>query len=356
MNRLGAEKIYYHSEKLIEIKEKGDTYPVHMTLGVVDYCNHKCIFCNTEFATSDNRRHNSIDKDTLVRFLRDAYRHGLKAITICGSGEPLIYKDIIPLLYEIHSIGIDIGIFTNGYMLNEDIRKAILDTCTFVRCSINASNQIEHETVHRVKNQFECIKNNIASLVKEKKLRNAQLPTIGTQFVFYEENYKSIPMVAKLWREVGVDYCEIKPLIEGEGSSVGQLVFPALDVNEVRNQMEIAKTYECDGYDVYTKYGQYLNSISKEERTYKKCYGQAITANMWSDGNVYLCSNQEHEKDILGNVYESSFEEIWNGEKRKKRISEINLKVCPRGCKCDAINEKIWDYLYPDKLIHSNFI
>lgn len=356
MNRLGAEKIFYHADRLAELKEKGDTYPVHMTLGVVDYCNHNCIFCNTAFATEDVTRKNSIDMTKLLKFLRDAKNHGLKAITICGSGEPLIYKDIIPLLYGVKEMGIDIGIFTNGFMLNDEIRRAILETCTFVRISINASNQKEHETVHRVKNQFEYIKNNIKSLVEEKKELKQVLPTIGAQFVFYEDNYISIEAVAKLWKEVGVDYCEIKPLIEGEGSAVGNTVFSTKDIDGVRQQMQLAKKQEVEGYDVYTKYGQYLNSISDDVRKYKKCYGQAITANMWSDGNVYLCSNQEHEKDIVGNIYENSFEEIWNGEKRKKRVEQIDVKECPRGCKCDAINEQIWDFLHPNEEIHHNFI
>jgi len=47
MERLGSEKIIYNAERLVDIKEKGDTYPVHMAIGLTDYCNHKCIFCDT---------------------------------------------------------------------------------------------------------------------------------------------------------------------------------------------------------------------------------------------------------------------------------------------------------------------
>ena len=78
--------------------------------------------------------------------------------------------------------------------------------------------------------------------------------------------------------------------------------------------------------------------------------------NLWSDGNMYICSNQEHEKDIIGNIYKNSFMEIWHGDKRKKRIQQIRVEECPRGCRCDPLNEVIWDYLYPDKLVHPNFI
>lgn len=356
MNRLGAEKVIYNADRLVDIKEKGDTYPVHMIIGLTDYCNHKCIFCNTEFATADKSRVHTMDRKILVGFLKQAKEAGLKAVTICGSGEPLIYPEIKELLYELNNMKLDIGIFTNGFKLTKDIRDAILDTCTFVRCSINASNTEEHEIVHQVKNNFEVIVNNVYELVKEKKRRNQKLPTIGTQFVFYEENYRSIVDATKLWKDIGVDYFEIKPLIEGEGSSVGIKVFPAKNKEEVRYQMQLAKELEDENFLVYTKYGQYLNTITENKRKYSKCYGHAIDPNLWSDGNLYLCSNQEHEKDIIGNIYEESFLEIWHGEKRKHRIEQIDVSKCPRGCRCDALNEIIWEYLYPNELIHPNFI
>ena len=354
MERLGAEKVIYNVDRLIDIKERGDTYPVHMAIGITDYCNHRCIFCNTEFATTDKTRMHQIERDVLLRFLKEAKSVGLKAVTICGSGEPLIYPEIETLLYDIHNLGLEIGIFTNASKLTGKIRKAVLDTCTFVRCSINASNSEEHTIVHQVKNEFKEILNNVQALVNEKKQQGNSLPTIGTQFVFYEKNYRSILAAARLWKEVGVDYFEIKPLIEGEGSSVGKKIFSARDVEGVETQMELAKELEEESFQVYTKFEQYLKTISENTRKYKVCYGQALSSSLWSDGNLFICPNHEHEKDIIGNIYENSFMEIWNGDKRKRRIQKINVDMCPRGCRCDALNEVVWDCLYPDPLLHPN--
>lgn len=356
MERLGAEKVIYNADRLTDIKTRGDAYPVHMVIGLTDYCNHKCIFCNSEFATADVTRIHSIDRDVLLKFLKEAKEAGLKAITICGSGEPLLYPEIGALLYAIHDIGLDIGIFTNGSKLTKEIRTAVLETCTFVRCSINASNNEEHETVHRVKNEFEKIVDNVQALVNEKKAKGTDLPTIGTQFVFYNENYRSISAATKLWKEIGVDYFEIKPLIEGEGSSVGKTVFSAQNTEEVKEQMRRAKEMEDVSFQVYAKYGQYIKTLSENQRKYRVCYGHALDPNLWSDGNMYLCSNHEHQEDIIGNIYENSFMEIWHGEKRRKRIQQIRVDECPRGCRCDTLNEVIWDYLYPNVLVHPNFI
>ncbi len=356
MDKLSGKKIYYHVKKLIDIKERGDTFPIHMTIGLTDYCNHRCIFCNSEFATADSTRIDVIDKDVLISFLSDAYKYGLRAVTICGSGEPLIYPDITSLLYKIKEIGLDIGIFTNGAKMRGEIQKAILDTCTFVRGSVNASNSNEHEKVHRVKGDFNLIVENFRQLVNLKKLKNQELPTIGTQFVFYDENYKSMVEAARLWKEVGVDYFEIKPLIEGEDTSVGNTVFSAKNLEEVFECMKLAKQFETSEYKVYAKINQYKKTIEPNTRRYNKCYGHCIVANLWSDGNIYFCQNHEHERDIIGNIYKQSFIDIWKGEMRKKRIEKINLADCPRACRCDEINETIWDYLHPNPNNHPNFV
>lgn len=356
MSRLGAEKIIYHADRLLDIKEKRDAYPVHMVVGLTDYCCHKCIFCNSEFVTADTARIDTIDAKVLLKFLEEAKEAGLKAITLCGSGEPLLHPQIEEILYSVHAMGLDIGIFTNASRMTENIRKAMLETCTFVRCSVTASNSVEHEIVHQVKNDFDNVVGNIRALVKGKKELGQKFPTIGTQFVFYDQNYKSIEAATKLWKEVGVDYFEIKPLIDGDGSSVGVKVFSATDKEGVRHQMELAKKLETDEYQVYTKYNQYEKTLAEKSRTYKMCYGHALDPNLWSDGNMYICSNHEQEKDIIGSIYESSFMEIWHGEKRKQRIQQIRVEECPGGCRCDPINEVIWDYLYPDQEVHPNFI
>lgn len=356
MERLGAEKVIYHADRLIDIKNTGDAYPVHMTIGVTDYCCHSCIFCYTEFATEDTSRIHSIDKNTLLKFLQEAKNVGLKAVTICGSGEPLIYPDIEGLLYELHEMGLEIGIFTNASRMTYSIRKAILETCTFLRCSVNASNSREHEMIHRVKNDFDNVVGNIRSLVKEKEQSGQRLPTIGTQFVFYDQNYHSIYKAAELWKDIGVDYFEIKPLIAGAGNAVNVTVFPASDTAAVLEQMKRAKELEDESFQVYAKCEQYLNTMSLRDRKYKVCYGHALVPNLWSDGNLYICNNQEHANDIIGNIYESSFMEIWHGDRRKRRIQQIQVDKCPRGCRCDDLNDYIWDYLYPDILVHPNFV
>lgn len=116
-----------------------------------------------------------------------------------------------------------------------------------------AAQAAEHEMVHRVKGDFDNVVGNIRALVEGKKKLGTPLPTIGTQFVFYDKNYMSIYNAAKLWKDVGVDYFEVKPVIEGEGSAVNISVFPAKDTEAVEKQMLMAEELADDTYTVYVK-------------------------------------------------------------------------------------------------------
>lgn len=355
MNRLGPEKLIYHLEQLLEIKEKGDTFPVHMAVGLTEYCCHKCIFCYSEFATADTTKKATMDKEVLLRFLKEAKSYGLKAVTLIGAGEPLLHPQIVSILYEIRDIGLDIGIFTNGSRIKPELRTAILDTCTFVRFSVNAGNAEEHEKVHRVKNDFENVVNNIRLLVNEKRERQAIFPTLGTQMVFYEDNYKSIYEAAKRWKTLGIDYFAIKPVISGEGNGM-DIAMPAKNAEDVKRQMELALGQADENFEVYAKYDQYIETQREHGRKYRKCYGQALEANLWADGNLFFCPNREQTEDIIGNIYERSFLEIWHGEKRMDMLKNMNFKRCVKGCRCHFMNEFIEDCFFPDESIHPNFI
>src|SRR5258705_5674702 len=38
-------KVFHHIDRVHELATTGDTRPVHMTIGLTNYCNHKCSWC-----------------------------------------------------------------------------------------------------------------------------------------------------------------------------------------------------------------------------------------------------------------------------------------------------------------------
>lgn len=356
INRLSAEKVFYHSEKLLELKNTGDTWPVHMQIGLTSFCNHKCIFCHGGHNDISRAEKTEMDLNVLMRCLEQAKKHGLKAVTFVGNGEPLAYSRIDELLERLRDMGLEVGVFSNGGLLNEKRRELIADFATFIRFSVNGSNEEEHSKVHQVKGQFHKVTENIKALVELRKAKGKRLPTIGAQMVFYEDNYKSIYNATKMWKEIGVDYFEIKPLVETP-FGLHENARQTKDKAEIVRQMEKAKTLADENFAVYAKYNMYETTIDNPKRSYDKCYGQAISVDLLENGNLPICASCEFSDEYsCGNIYEQDFEEIWTSERRKNILKNLDISKCKNGCKQHPLNEVIWDYLHPNKEHHPNFI
>lgn len=357
MHRLSFEKVFYHIDQLYDFYKRGDNYPVHMTVGLTTYCNHRCVFCYSDFETADPRKNINADADKFLEAFKEAYDVGLKSISLVGTGEPLLHKDVTKIIRGIKEIGLDVAVYTNGVMVKNEIKEVILDCCTWIRLSCNAKDTEEHNRIHRANNDFEKIVANFRDLVSLRNKRGQQFPTIGCQFVVSNDNYSSMLEAAKIWKDIGLDYFAIKPVYKQKKNA-----YQPEYIKNYESAMEIMqKTAELEDekFKVYVKYEQFEKVLSADYRKrYGKCYGHAFSTAMLADGNIYLCGNlHSEERYSFGNIYrDGGFKKIWHSERRKKIIQSINLKECPARCRNDLLNEILWDLKHPCPQIHPNFL
>ena len=61
-----------------------------------------------------------------------------------------------------------------------------------------------------------------------------------------------------------------------------------------------------------------------------------------ADGSVDLCCAYKGIKEwSIGNINDKNFEDIWNNEKMKELLKNIDICKCPPMCKADEINRLI---------------
>ena len=357
MNRLSFEKVFYHMDQLYDFHKKNDNYPVHFTIGLTSYCNHRCLFCYGDYETSNPNKNFSIQKDVLLTILKEAFECGLKSVSLVGTGEPLLHKNSAEIIEGIKSIGIEVAVYTNGVMVKGDIAEAILDCCTWVRVSCNAADVNEHNHIHQCKNDFKNIIDNFRNLISKKKKRGAQFPTIGCQFAAFQDNYLSMYDAAKLWKSVGIDYFAIKPVYKHPKNTNQKNNL--LDYSKVEQLMEKTLSLQDDSFIVYAKFDQFRDVLSTDyARSYKTCFGHAFSSVILADGKMYLCGNlHSEERYCIGNIYNGdSFKDLWSSEKRKNVIKNIDVNVCPKRCRNDPLNNILWDMKNPNLDIHPNFL
>ena len=73
MDFLGFEKLLYHPERLQLLREGRPQFPLHLTISLGNYCNHKCLWCTAyEFQQT---KANQIDKDELLNLIAKYFRN-----------------------------------------------------------------------------------------------------------------------------------------------------------------------------------------------------------------------------------------------------------------------------------------
>ncbi len=95
------------------------------------------------------------------------------------------------------------------------------------------------------------------------------------------------------------------------------------------------------------------------ERGYKQCLALPFMVYIDAKGNLWPCIVfMGQEQFSYGNLYNASFEEIWEGERRKKLIQEFSQmdleKNCRELCRLDEMNKYLNDLRNPG--LHVNFI
>ncbi len=107
------------SNKTYPLKDSFDRRIDYLRISITDKCNLKCIYCMPSKRPRYFKEPDILTDKEIVRFVRIAYKQGLRKVRITG-GEPLLRKNIIELISSIKDIGIyDLSLTTNGIILSK---------------------------------------------------------------------------------------------------------------------------------------------------------------------------------------------------------------------------------------------
>ncbi|MFH1326797.1 MAG: radical SAM protein [archaeon] len=371
-DRLDFNKIFYNGDRVTTLLEKGDITPIHMTLGFTGYCDHQCLWCTVDHLHSlrrEERNKVDIDPDNLLAFLKEAYQEGLKAVTIVGSGEPLLHSKAKYMLDEMKKMGLDIGMFSNGSQFPKHV-DTLLKNMTFVRVSLDAATIETHRKLHGGHPQ--SFNYAIDGLREMAKRRIGKFPTLGMQFVASQHNVHEIEKAALLAKEIGLDYISYKPMMKNPKNPTHDKNMLVLDEN-LQEIFKKVKAFETNGFKVYTKPEQFEQVLTRETfnqyKDYALCLGHFFSPYIDSDGTVYVCTEKNSEPGFAyGSINNVGFKEMWNSSRRRDIIRSIDLNHCFAACRQDPLNKILWGLSEdevkrktekvgdPDPSIHPNFV
>lgn len=348
--RMDSHKLIYHPERVAAWKRGENIYPIELEIGLTNACNHRCIFCAVDYT---GYKPTMLEADLIKLRISEFAEKGVKSIIYAGEGEPLLNKDAADIINFTKKSGIDAALSTNGALLTPEASRDCLASLTWIRFSTAAIREKTYEKIHQCrKGELKTVLNNIQEAVRTKKDQGLKT-TIGAQLLLLPDNKDEVVEMAKEMKKIGVDYFTVKPFSQHPSS--GNIL--QVDYQEL---LELERELEGIGTEEFKIYFR-AHSMKKLacERGYKQCLALPFMVYIDAKGNLWPCIVfMGQEQFSYGNLYNASFEEIWEGERRKKLIQEFSQmdleKNCRELCRLDEMNKYLNDLRNPG--LHVNFI
>lgn len=358
--RLDGHKLIYHLDRVNAWLRGERIAPIHIDMGLTKFCNMGCIYCIG--VTQMMSKGTMIQQDALLRFIDDCGRLQVRSIAFIGDGEPTLNPAMYDAIVQTKKLGIDIGVGTNGLLLDMKRVDDVLKNSTFIRINLSSAEPKSFQVIHQSKtNSFNIIIEKLKTMVKIKK-ENKYNCTIGLQMVLIPENFDQILKLAELGKEIGVDYLQIKQCSDTEYKELG--INPK-DYLKAESALRAAEKLSEENYFVKVKWNKI--NIFNETEVYKKgfrrydiCYGTPFLGQISGNGKVYPCGPFfGKERFYMGDIHTESYYTIVKSDGYWKVHQDIidNVDVhydCTVGCRQDYINKFLWDFKNPPE--HINFI
>ena len=348
--RMDSHKLIYHPDVVARWMKGENIYPIEVEISPSGACNHRCVFCAVDYI---GYQPDFLDKDIILRDIAKMGQKGLKSVICSGEGEPLLNKNMPDIANGIKACGVDVAMSSNGALFTKDKAKECLGAFTWIRFSVASMERESYDKIQRGKpGDLEKVKENLTEAVgikRDQKLKT----TLGVQCLLLPDNMAQLPDMARQCREIGVDYLTIKPYSQHlHSENTFQIDYEAMLTLE--NEV---KQYETDRFSVYFR----ANAMKKvhQEKSYRQCLGLPFMTHIDAKGNVWPCVAHIGTKEFCyGNIYEQSFEEIWEGTRRQEILHQLHKldinKICREACRLDEINRYLDDLKNPGE--HVNFI
>ena len=318
--------------------EHGSSSPLIVELDTTEACNLACRGCISEEITN---KANSFTNEHLLRLAKELNEAGVKGVILIGGGEPLAHHAAGDLITYLGENDISIGITTNGVFIDKHL-DAISKYSSWTRVSVDAatSEMFDHLRPSKCgKPTFTKVIENMRKLAEKKKGKLGYSFLIRTPADGHgiKSNISEIYDAAKLAKDIGCDYFEVKPSYEFENNK-DHFLRPHDPKDMKHAEEEIARLIELetDSFKVLKSINLEFSLEGKQHfqpKEYEKCPVAELRTLITPSG-CYICPYfRGKEEKKIGNVREESFLDMWQGKQRKEAMKNLNTKQhCKMHC------------------------
>lgn len=335
------------------------TGPLDLQLLPTSRCNAACAFCPLVAIPAEitpprfQNRNEDLSGGLLDRLADDLYHlGGLRRVTITG-GEPLLYPQIIPAIFQLTRCfnNVELTLVTNGIRLKKFAGIIVAAGVHQLSVSLNAGTAESYRKQNPAAgpDAFDEIVAGLEAVAAERKGRGTSGPRVGLSVVLTEASAADVKPLFELARRTGVGAVTFIPLMEimlaGRVINRNLAVTPKALSRFFKDLGEYAERARSEGFWLGYAGTPRDQGVIDNHGAFSEqpCFTGYTFAAVYPNGDVRPCC---HCESVMGNLKEQSFGEIWQGEKFQE-FRRRALAIVPEGmdgCLCRECG-----YLYENR-------
>ncbi|GLV03031.1 hypothetical protein Aksp01_12140 [Akkermansia sp. NBRC 115031] len=321
-------------QRMVQSQKESLFRPIVFEIDLTTSCNYRCDNCISHSVIGNK----SIPIETLLNLIDKSSLYDVRAILFSGGGEPLTYPKFDIAFTKANEKNITTALVTNGYFINKYL-DILSEQSSWTRISVDAA---KNDTYKILKNtgddSFKKVISNISNLNKNKKGK------VGFSFLMHSppfsrvSNIDEIYQSARLAKEIGCDYFEIKPILNKFHFLVE---LPYDTIQKIKDEMDKVNSLITESFRVIYPESFHLvlkGKLSPSEKLYNRCliitYRLLITPH-----GIYPCNY--FRGDPKHKLFESAEEfcNRWEGILKENIVSSVTpQKECNFFCNRNLMN------------------
>ena len=345
------EKIY-QKDVITRLKEntQGESKPWVVELDPTTACNLACHGC----ISANLLNQGGFERERLKNLAKEFYEMGVKAVVLIGGGEPMAHPEFGTIVDYFYEHDIHVGVTSNGTLISKYLESLAYRT-KWVRISVDAGcEEVFQQYRPHISgvSQFNKVIDGMKSIAKIKKSK------LGYSFLVLEKqdadrkklkdgsnqvetNATDIFKAAKLAKEIGCDYFEVKPSFDPFHflNDTGKLL-----TNIIKSQLDMCEPLKDNNFSIISPYTleRTMDGEKKQEKEYQRCLTTEMRT-VLSPSGAYVCPYHRGNTNLkIGDPTVESFKDIWYGKTRKEIMDKLDpRKHCEFHCIRHKTNQEL---------------
>lgn len=303
---LDHSKVAWWKDRVLAWERGEKIAPVTMDVAWTRKCQAACTFCYAQAQASEG---GEITKDIAWQFLEDAAEIGVKGISLISDGESTMVPYYAESIQYGTSLGIKMGVGSNGILFTPDVLEKILPHLSYLRVNFSAGERKRYAEIMGLKQaMFDKVKENIKAAVEIKRRDNLSV-SINMNLVCMPQDADQLLPFARLAKELRVDYGIIKHTATDPDG------FIKVDYKEYENLFELFRECEALSDEEFRVAVKWSRIQDEGKRAYTKCFGTPFILQMSGNGLIAPCGplfQEKYRAFHIGNITTKRFKDIFN--------------------------------------------